>query len=304
MAEHQSVVGLVGLGQMGGSMCRTLVREGWRVVAWDPAEPAREAASTSGAQLASDPADVASRAKVVITSVPDVQAIRLATLGERGLVRAGRTDALIVDTSTLLAADARGLAADLAAYGVGFLDAPVSGGVLGAESGQLAIMVGGSVADFERAHPVLACLGKTVVHCGPVGAGQITKACNQVVVMATHESIAEALVLAEASGLDPWRVREVLMAGYGASPILEIQGPRMLRRDFAPGGRARFHLKDIAAIQDLATDAGLDLPVFRAAARQFERLVDAGGGDLDNSAVITMIEPQVAPRDVVRTENG
>lgn len=300
MTEHQRVVGIVGLGQMGGSMCGTLLREGWRVVVWDPAEPAMDGASTSGAELASNPADVASRAEIVITSVPDAQALRLAALGERGLVRAGRTGALVVDTSTMLAADARGIAADLAADGVGFLDAPVSGGVRGAESGQLAIMVGGSVADFERAHPVLACLGKTVVHCGPVGAGQIAKACNQVVVMATHEAIAEALVLAEASGLDPWRVREILMAGYGASPILEIQGPRMLRRDFAPGGRARFHLKDIGAITDLATDAGLDLPVFKAAARQFERLVEAGGGDLDNSAVITM----VAPRETARTENG
>jgi 2-hydroxy-3-oxopropionate reductase len=300
VTEHQRVVGIVGLGQMGGSMCGTLLREGWRVVVWDPAEPAMDGASTSGAELASNPADVASRAEIVITSVPDAQALRLAALGERGLVRAGRTGALVVDTSTMLAADARGIAADLAADGVGFLDAPVSGGVRGAESGQLAIMVGGSVADFERAHPVLACLGKTVVHCGPVGAGQIAKACNQVVVMATHEAIAEALVLAEASGLDPWRVREILMAGYGASPILEIQGPRMLRRDFAPGGRARFHLKDIGAITDLATDAGLDLPVFKAAARQFERLVEAGGGDLDNSAVITM----VAPRETARTENG
>jgi 2-hydroxy-3-oxopropionate reductase len=285
-------------------MCGTLVREGWRVVAWDPAAPAMDAASTKGAELASDPADVASRAEVVVTSVPDAQALRLAALGERGLVRAGRARGLIVDTSTMLAADASGIAADLAAYRVGFLDAPVSGGVRGAESGQLAIMVGGSVADFDRAHPVLACLGKTVVHCGPVGAGQIAKACNQVVVMATHESIAEALVLAEASGLDPWRVREVLMGGYGASPILEIQGPRMLNRDFAPGGRARFHLKDIAAIRALATDADLDLPVFKAAARQFERLVDAGGGDLDNSAVITMLEPPVARRDIMSTDNG
>ena len=124
-------------------------------------------------------------------------------------------------------------------------------------------MVGGQCEHFERAGPVLACLGRAVVHCGPVGAGQITKSCNQLVVMATHESIAEALVLAQACGLDPWRVREALLAGYGASPILEIQGPRMLKHDFAPGGKARYHLKDIAAISELAREAGLEPPGVR-----------------------------------------
>ena len=227
----------------------------------------------------------------------------MAVFGDRGLVRAGRTGTLIVDTSTLLATDARTLATDLATYGVAFLDAPVSGGVRGAETGQLAIMVGGSAADFERALPVLQCLGKAVVHCGQVGAGQIAKACNQLVVMATHASIAEALVLAQASGLDPWRVREVLMAGYGASPILEIQGPRMLTRDFVPGGRARFHLKDIVAIEQLAGDADLELPVFGAAARQFERLVEAGGGDLDNSAVVTMVGQPVSQPEALSVDD-
>ncbi len=300
MTQHQRAVGIVGLGQMGGAMCRTLLRGGWRVVAWDPAPPALGAASAAGAEAASDPADVASRVAIVIASVPDAEAIREVALGDQGVVRAGRTDGLLVDTSTLLPSDARRIAADLAANRVGYLDAPVSGGVRGAESGQLSIMIGGSADDVDRALPVLSCLGSAVVHCGPVGAGQIAKSCNQVVVMATHASIAEALALAATAGLDPWRVREVLMAGYGASPILEIQGPRMLRRDFTPGGRSRFHLKDIAAITELATDAGLDLPVFEASARQFRRLVDGGGGDLDNSAVITVVAPHLAPCDVTK----
>jgi 2-hydroxy-3-oxopropionate reductase len=296
VADEQGTVGLIGLGQMGGAMCRTLLRGGWRVVVWDVAPAAINAAAESGAEPALDPAGVASRAQIIITSVPDAQAVREAALGDHGIVRGDRSGRLLIDTSTLLAADARSLAADLAPHGVGFLDAPVSGGVRGAGSGELAIMVGGSVEHFDRARPVLTCLGKAVVHCGPVGAGQITKSCNQLVVMATHESIAEALVLAQASGLDPWRVREALLGGYGASPILEIQGPRMLAHDFEPGGKARYHLKDIAAISELASEAGLDLPVFSAAARQFERLVDAGGGDLDNSAVITVIEPRLGTR--------
>lgn len=293
MTDQLGTVGVIGLGQMGGAICRTLLRGGWRVVAWDVAKPAVDAAVEAGAAAASDPADVASRVPVIITSVPDAEAVRTVSLGDKGIVRGDCAGRLVVDTSTISPADARSLAADLAPHGVNFLDAPVSGGVRGAEGGQLAVMVGGLSEHFDRTRQVLLCIGKVVVHCGPVGAGQITKACNQLIVMTTHESVAEALVLAQASGLDPWRVREALLGGYAASPILEIQGPRMLRHDFVPGGKARYHLKDIAAITDLAREAGVDLPGFSAAARQIERLVDAGGADLDDSAVITVIEPRL-----------
>lgn len=271
-------------------MCRTLLRGGWRVVAWAPARPAVARAVEAGAEAAMDPADVACRAQIIITSVPDEQAVRAVAMGDRGLVQGEREGRVLVDTSTMSPADARSIAADLAPFGVSFLDAPVSGGVGGAETGQLAVMVGGRSAHFDRVRGVLSCIGKTVVHCGPVGAGQVTKACNQLVVMATHESVAEALVLAQESGLDPWRVREAMLGGYGASPILEIQGSRMLRHDFAPGGKARYHLKDIATIAQLAREAGVILPGFSTAAEQMKRLIDAGGGDLDDSAVITVIQ--------------
>jgi len=296
VTDQQGTIGVIGLGQMGGAICRTLLRGGWRVVGWDLVRAAVDAASQAGVERTSDPAALASRAEIIITSVPDAEAVRTVALGDQGITRGECAGRLLIDTSTISPAEARSLAADLAPLGVGFLDAPVSGGVRGAETGQLAMMVGGSPEHFERARPALSCIGSTVVHCGPIGAGQIAKACNQLVVMTTHESIAEAMVLAQASGLDPWLVREVLLAGYAASPILEIQGPRMLRHDFAPGGKARYHLKDIAAIAELAREAGLDLPGFRAAARQFERLVDAGGADLDNSAVITVIESSPAAR--------
>jgi len=292
MKEHErGTVGVVGLGQMGGAMCRTLLRAGWHVVAWDIAAGAVAAAVTAGAEAAASPAQVTTRAHVVITSLPDAHAVRAVTLGPDGIGTTGTADLVVVDTSTTSPAEARDLAADLAALGVGFLDAPVSGGVRGAETGQLAVMVGGAAELLERARPVLADIAKAVVLCGPVGAGQVTKACNQLVVMATHESVAEALVLAQSAGLDPWRVREVLMAGYAASPILEIQGPKMLQGDFAPGGRARFHLKDIVTIDELARDGGLELPAYAAAARQVQRLVERGGGDLDNSALITLLAP-------------
>jgi gluconate 5-dehydrogenase len=291
VSEHQGPVGVIGLGQMGGAMCRTLLRAGWDVVAWDLFRAAVDAAAEAGARPAADPAEVAAHACVIITSLPDVEAVRAVTLGDRGIVQAPDVrGVVVVDTSTLLPDDARLLAADLIPFGVGLLDAPVSGGVRGASTGQLAFMVGGRAEDFEIARPVLSSLAKAAVHCGPSGAGQITKACNQLVVMATHASIAESLVLAQAAGLDPWRVREALMAGYAQGPILEIQGPRMLNHEFEPGGRARFHAKDIAAIRQLVGKGALDLPVFQAASRQFERLFAAGGADLDNSAVVTVVE--------------
>ena len=287
-------VGLIGLGQMGAAMCRTLLRTGWKVVAWDLLAAAVEAAVASGAEAASDPASVAARASLVVTSLPDSPAVRAVAFGHQGIAQAAHPGLLIIDTSTTSPAEARALGDELAEYGIAFIDAPVSGGVSGAEAGSLAVMVGGSAERLERARPLLSALGRVVVHCGPIGAGQVTKACNQLVVMATHEAVAEAMVLAQTAGLDPWRVREVLLAGYAASPILEIQAPKMLRHDFAPGGRARFHIKDIVTIGGLAAEAGLKLPAFDAAARQVGRLIDAGGGDLDNSALITLLEPSEA----------
>lgn len=285
-------VGVIGLGQMGGAMCRTLLRRGWSVVAWDPLGLALDAAVGAGAEAATDPADVATRASIIITSVPDAEALRALAFGERGLVRGECAARILIDTSTVSPGDARSIAMELESRGVAFLDAPVSGGVRGAEGGQLAVMVGGSPEHFDRAQAVLSSLGSVVVHCGPVGAGQTTKACNQLIVMATLEAVAEALVLAQVAGVDPWRVREALLAGYASSPILELQGARMLRRDFVPGGKTAYHLKDISTIAKLASEAHIDLPAFNAAAGQIERLIDAGGADLDHSALITVLQRQ------------
>jgi 2-hydroxy-3-oxopropionate reductase len=295
MTTQSATVGLIGLGQMGGAICRTLLRNDWQVVAWNHTRAKLEAAADAGARIAEDPADVARRAQIILTALPDSAALRSIAFGDRGILAGASGGCLLVDTSTISPVEARDLAIELSSHDVGFLDAPVSGGVRGAESGQLAIMLGGPAEYVERAQPILACIGKLVVHCGPAGAGQIAKACNQLVVMETHQAVAEALVLAQAAGLDPWQMREVMLAGYASSPILEIQGPRMLRKDFIPGGKARYHLKDIATISHLASEAGIELPGFRAAATQLERLVELDGGDLDNSAVVTMIQRPRSP---------
>jgi 2-hydroxy-3-oxopropionate reductase len=289
MGTNPHPVGLIGLGQMGGPMTRTLLRAGWQVVVWDLAPGAAEKLGAEGAIVAADPLQVARQAPIVITSLPGIDALRTVALGDHGISHSGH-DVLLVDTSTTTPASARELAADLAPHGVAFLDAPVSGGTTGAAAGTLTIMVGGEAGNLERARPVLDALARLVVHCGPVGSGQVAKACNQLIVMATIGAVSEALVLARSAGLDPALVREALMGGYAASPILEIHGGRMLRRDFAPGGKAAYNLKDIAAIRELASGAELDLPVFEAAAEQMLRLINDGGADLDNAALITVVE--------------
>ena len=295
MTGQPGMVGVIGLGQMGSAMCRTLLRAGWRVAGWDISSRSVEDLARDGVEPVSGPAEMAGRTRLVIACLPDAAAVRAVALGDGGLVHGDCVGLTLIDTSTISPAAARELAADLAPHHVSFVDAPVSGGVGAARSGRLGVMVGGSLDAVERSRAVLSAVGKTVVHCGPVGAGQVAKACNQLIVMATHEAVAEALVLARVAGLDPWRIREAMAGGYAASPILEVQGPRMIDHDFAPGGKAIYHLKDIATIEGIAREAGLSLPVFDAAARQIERLVDQGGGELDNSALITMVEPRPGP---------
>ncbi len=189
------------------------------------------------------------------------------------------------------------LAARCAERGVVLLDAPVSGGEVGAIEGSLSIMVGGDAAAFERARPVFEAMGRTIVHVGGSGAGQMTKACNQLIVGATIAAVAEGLTLARAAGVDPAVVRTALTGGYATSRVLDIHGGRMIERNFTPGGRAALHAKDAHIILDTAARLGVDLPVFSVVADRFDRLVAAGGGDLDHSALITLLEADGIPAD-------
>ncbi len=290
MSVDADRVGLIGLGQMGSAMAATLVRHGRSVLAWDVDAGACRAAAGNGIEIALDPADVAARVSLIVTSLPGADALRDALLGERGLVAAERAGLLVIDTSTMSPHEAQALEAQAAEHGIDLIDAPVTGGPGGAADGRLGIMVGGDGPRLERARPVLEILGSTIVHCGPVGSGQVVKACNQLIVVATLGAVAEALTTAAAAGVDPAKAREALLAGYAASPILENQGARMLQRDFEPGGKARFNLKDVAALAELSATTGIALPVFDAAAGYIRTLVDAGGGDLDHSAIVTVVE--------------
>jgi len=290
VSTDPGVVGIIGLGQMGGRMARVLSRAGRRVVAWDLFAPAVQAAAADGIEAAPDPAAVAEAAAIVITSLPDIKALRAVAYGERGLAASPRKDLLLVDTTTLTPEQARVLCAELAGRGIGFLDAPVSGGTAGAEKGTLGIMIGGERALFERALPVLDVIGSKVVLCGPIGSGQVVKAANQLIVVATLGAVAEAIAITRAAGVDPALARDVMLAGYATSPVLDNGGGRMIRRDFVPGGKAIFNIKDIAALAELSAAGGVPIPVFDAAAAYIEALVAAGGGDLDHAAIIDIIE--------------
>lgn len=270
-------------------MAATLVRAGFEVVATDPVPAARDAAAAAGARAVATAAEVARNVDVIILSLPNAAVVRTVIDGPGGIAEAGRDGLVIVDTSTLAPADARAIGEHLASLGVAYLDTPVSGGPKGAQDGTLSVMAGGDGEALERARPVLEGIGSRVVHCGPVGAGSVAKACNQLIVVATIGAVAEALAIADAAGVDAAAVREALLGGWAASPILQLHGARMLAGDWVPGGKAVFNLKDADALAALSDETGVHTAVFDAAAGYIRTLVEQGGGDLDHSAIYTLV---------------
>jgi 2-hydroxy-3-oxopropionate reductase len=198
--------------------------------------------------------------------------------------------ALVIDMSSSSPALARRLAQAAHARGVGMLDAPVSGGDRGAIDASLSIMAGGDAADFERARPVFSAMGKTIVHCGPSGAGQTVKACNQVVVALAIEALSEALVLGSKAGVRPEVILEVLGGGLAQSRVMDLRGPTMIRGTFEPGGKAHLHRKDLDIALQTARELGVAIPATALASQLFTSLVEKGGGELDHSALLTVLE--------------
>ena len=285
-----TTVGFIGLGIMGRPMAGRILAAGFPLVVWSRAAAAAAALEPAGVIVATSPADVARAADVVVVMVPDTADLETVLDGPDGVLAGARPGLVVIAMGTHHPAAMPPLAARCADHGASLLDAPVSGGEIGARDGSLSIMVGGDAAAFERARPVLDAMGRTVVRIGGSGAGQLAKACNQLIVGATIAAVAEALTLARAAGVDPAVVREALAGGFAASRVLEVHGRRMIERDFVPGGRAALHAKDAHIILDTAADLGLDLPMFAVVADAFDRLVAAGGGDLDHAALITLLE--------------
>jgi 2-hydroxy-3-oxopropionate reductase len=283
-----TTVGVIGLGAMGRPIAERLALSGLPlVVIRDLADGSLTALAAAGARRAGSIAELAAEVDVVVLSLPDGAVVESVT---DAIATGGRPGLVVLDTSTIEPSRSRAIAAELARSGIDYVDAPVSGGTPGAAAGTLSVMAGGDPEALERARPVLDAIAGRVVHLGPVGSGQIAKACNQLVVLGTIEIVAEALALGGANGIDPAALRRVLLGGFAASRILELHGARMLAGDYEPGGRARFHLKDIAVVGELKAASGTPTPAFDAAAHQLEELVARGGGDLDHAALRTLLD--------------
>ena len=283
-------VGLIGLGLMGKPMAHNLLRAGFSLTVFNRSQPAIDELAAAGARPAGSPRDLAAQSDVVITMLPDAPDVEAVALGRDGVVEGGREGLLLIDMSTIAPSAAQRIAAALAERGMHMLDAPVSGGDVGARQATLSIMVGGAAGDLERARPVLAALGSTITHCGPSGAGQVVKACNQLAVALHYAAASEALVLGAMAGVDPAVILRVLGGGLAQSRVMDLRGATMARHAFAPGGKARFHRKDLGIVLELARAHGAVLPFSALADQLYTALVQHGGGDLDHSALLLEIE--------------
>ena len=284
-----TTVGFIGLGIMGGPMASNLLRAGFDVVGFDLAPAALDRLVADGGTVAGSVARAA-EADVVITMLPNHPQVEAVALGEGGVLDSAKPGALYIDMSSIRPETSRRLAEVGAERGLRVLDAPVSGGEKGAIDGVLSIMVGGSAADFADAAPILAPLGKTIVHVGPAGAGQTVKAANQLVVGGTYALVAEAIVLLEASGLDAGLGLDVLAGGLAGSRILELKRKTMVAREFAPGFRIDLHHKDMGIILAAARDAEVALPVGNLVAALIASARAQGYGQLDHSALLKVAE--------------
>ena len=285
-------IGFIGLGLMGRPMCLNLHRAGARLVIYNRSRAVVDNLIREAIEPADNPADVACRTEIVVLMVSDTPAVKQVLFGDNGLADGLRPGALVIDMGTTAVAATREYAARLAQTGVDFIDAPVSGGEIGARDGSLAIMAGGSEAAVKRAWPLFDILGKSTIHVGDVGAGQVAKAANQVIVGLNIGAVAEALALAECAGVDPSKVRQALLGGFAASRILEVHGQRMIDNSFAPGGKVTTQHKDLSQALDLAASLGLSLPATHLNMTLYQRLIDKGEGGLDHSALIRLFRKE------------
>jgi 2-hydroxy-3-oxopropionate reductase len=271
-------------------MVRNLLRAGYGVTVRDVIQAPVDELVAEGATSAATAREVAAATDLLITMLPDSPDVEAVYLGPDGALAAARPGWLAIDMSSISPRVARELATVATAAGAEMLDAPVSGGDKGAIAGTLSIMVGGSATGFERAQPVLGAMGKTIVHVGPSGAGQVAKVCNQVVVAVVIEAVSEALVLGAKAGVDPTRIVEVLQGGLAATKVLDMRGQNMLGGTFDPGFRIRLHLKDLKNALDLAREAGVVLPATAEVEQLMQRARIAGRGEYDHSGLITVLE--------------
>jgi len=276
-------------------MALNLMKHGHQMGVYARRPQSVEPLVAAGAVSYKTPAELAAACEAVFTVVTNSSDVEQVVLGENGIIHGARAGSMVVDMETISPTVARNIAQALAAKGIEMLDAPVSGGPMGAEQATLSVMVGGKPAAFERAKPLLQCLGKTIVHMGDHGAGQITKACNQLALLVTAQGTAEALSLAARYGVDPAKVREVMLGGIAASRVLDLFGKRMVERDFAAGIEARLYYKDLHIVLDLVHELGLAAPAAALAMQSVNALIGRGEGASDLSALIKVVEGMSKP---------
>lgn len=282
-------IGFIGLGIMGRPMAKHLIKAGYGLTVLSKSNAAAEL-QKEGARLVEHPAQLAAETDVVITMLPDSPEVEAAVLGENGVMSGIKKGSLFIDMSTIAPATSITLFDAFAKKGVESLDAPVSGGQAGAEGATLSIMVGGNETAFNRAVPIFEKMGKNIIHIGKPGAGQTTKACNQIVVGLTIQAVAEALTLAKKSGVDVAKVRAALLGGLAQSRILDVYGQRIIDRNFKPGFRIRLHRKDMNIALQTGRQLSVPLPASSIVASQMDALIARGDAELDHSSLALLQE--------------
>ena len=283
-------VGFIGLGIMGKPMARHLLKAGYPLVIHNRSQAAVDELTKEGARAAANSKEVAARCEVIITMLPDSPDVDWVYGGENGIFSGAKSGSLLIDMSSISPVVARKLAREAEKRGCDMLDAPVSGGETGAIAASLSIMIGGKVSAVERAMPIFEKLGKNIVHVGEAGAGQVTKAANQMVVGTTIAIVSEALVLATKAGVDPAKVRQALLGGFAQSKILEAHGQKMLDRNFKPGFRIRLHEKDMKIALATGSEYGVPLMVTGVVSQMMTAMKGMGNGELDHSGLVKFVE--------------
>ena len=285
-------IAFIGAGNMGRPMIRHLIAAGYQVAVSVRRPAARDAVTALGAEPVDSPATAARGASFILTNVTTTSDVEEVLLGADGAAFAAPPDAICIDFSTISPLASRAIAGRLEAIGLQMLDAPVSGGVTGATAATLSIMVGGRPEVFQRAEPLFAVLGKVVTHVGGSGAGQVAKACNQIVQVVNIQGIAEAMLFAGAFGVDQAKVLTAISAGMAGSKMLDLMGPKMAVRNFSAGIEARLHAKDFGLIREVAHEAGVVLPAVACVHDQLQQLLDRGWGSDDTSSLLRVLEDQ------------
>src|SRR5687768_11192972 len=292
MSERTERIGFIGLGVMGRPMAGHLLAKGYSLVVHSRSRGPVDALVAAGAREAMSPENIARQSDVIITMLPDTPDVELVLAGPSGVLAGIQNGALVIDMSSISPVAAKSLAARVAEAGATMLDAPVSGGEIGAINAALSIMAGGSRTAFDRARPIFECMGHAdrIVHIGDEpGSGQICKVCNQIAIGGALAGVSEALALARRAGVDGARVRQALLGGFASSRVLEVHGGRILTNQFTPGFRTRLYQKDLRIAKETGAALGASMPTAQLIAELVDRLVESGGAELDYSAVGKML---------------